>query len=213
MILDNLNTYAVTANQAVSNAKKAYERKEWFASFVKENRLTDFLEVIEQAINSLPEGTVTVDTFSATTGKTGQKKVNQRDISKRSFSTAWASVEKSLTDSKYQGKELKWKLSRPELVNRTTKEKTLAEKLATILDKSIDNKGLETIVTTIEQEQARHTSEIAAMAATLKADRLRTDLLQEIAGYMLKGRTEEQAYSIAALANDIDLAQLKQAIG
>lgn len=212
-ILDNLNTTTLSAENAYSNAAKAYERKQWLKESVKENRLTDFLETLEQAINALSEGTETIKTLSATTGKEGTKKVNRRDIAKRSYSTAFAGMVADLGENgKFYGKVLAWKLSRPEVKDKVVKEKTIADKLATILGETIDNKGLSTIVATIETEQARHKAEVEAMAATLQADKVRTSYLEDIARVIAKGRTEEQALTVAAAMNDITVEELKVAI-
>lgn len=213
MILENLNTITLSADNAVSNAKKAYERKQWLLTAVKENRLTDFLETLEQAINALPEGAETVKTFSAATGKEGTKKINYRDIAKRSYTTAFAGMVTDLGETgKFYGKVLAWKLSRPEVKDKVVKEKTIADKLAAILGESIDNKGLATIVATIENEQARHLKDIEDMAAARQADKVRTSYLEDIARIIAKGRTEEQALIVAAAMNDISVEELKVAI-
>jgi hypothetical protein len=212
-IIENLSPARLTEDQVMSNAGKAFERQEWFSAAIAENRLTDFLETVEQTINALPEGDIISKVKSPTTGIVRDKKSNLRDTAKVSLKRAFAAASKKLPEgSKWGGKELTFKLSLPIISAKVIAEKTLEDKLLLILQESIDNKGLSKIVETIATEQKRHKEELAGMAEAIRLQTIKSNLLSDVASMVQRGKSEEQAICIAAAMNDLSIEELKVAI-
>lgn len=197
-ILDNLTTaHGDKAQLEYSNAAKAFERKEWLKSAIRENRLTDFLITLESAINALPQGTLEVKTLSRKTGETKAKKINYRDVAKSSYKTAFSNAVTDLPHCPLVGKELTWKMSRPEMADKVVKVKTLQDRVSDLLKETVDGTGLARVMATIETEQARIKEDIKAQGLDLEFDALRTDYLAELVRFLKRGKTEQQASSLA----------------
>lgn len=209
-LITNLTAISLDVNSQLSNAQKSAERVEWFKLAIQENRLTDFLTIVEETINSLPEGTEEIATIHPVTGKKGVKKINQRDIAKAAYKTAWGHARK---ETDYSGKDLAFKLSIPTLADKKAPA-TTEDKIAKLLGDSIDKKGLETIMFTIIEEQARHKEEVAKLATYHKARTIAATLANDIAYAMRRdGMTIDKAQAIAAAMNDMTVEELQQAIG
>ena len=209
-VLDNLTVNQLSVNQTISNAQKSAQRVEWFTTAIKENRLTDFFKTLESAVNSLPEGTETINTVNPVTGKTGTKKTNVRDIAKRSFSTAFGHAVKGTA---YEGKLLKWKLSIPYEEDKAA-AKGFEERVTDLLKNTIDNQGLRVILATIKAEQVRHKEHAAQLAHENEARLYRARLLEDIALVSKRnGITQEQVIAKVAMLNDLDESEVLAAIG
>jgi hypothetical protein len=209
-LLTNLSTASLSIDAALSNAAKSAERVEWFQSEISENRLTDFLVTIEQAIDSLPEGTLEVATIHPVTGVKSTKKVNRRDIAKAAFKTAFGHAVKG--HKTLSGKVLSFKLSVPLPIDKAA-PKSLEDKLATLFKDSIDSAGLKVIIETANIEIKRHASEVVELAANHAAMELKATIAADVAAMMQRGKTIDQAQALAAALNDLTLDELRIAIG
>lgn len=198
-ILDNLSTaHGDKATLEYSNAAKAFERKEWLKSAIRDNRLTDFLLTLESAINALPQGTIEVTTKSRKTGEDKVKKINYRDVAKASYKKAFNNAVTDLPLCQVADQELTWKLSRPELTTKVVKVKTLQDRIASVLGETVDSTGLSVIMLTIAEQQDRIKQDIKVQGLDLEFDALRSDYLAELVRFLKRGKTEQQAVNLAS---------------
>lgn len=208
-LIANLNTRSITVEDSLSNAQKSAERVEWFALAIRENRLTDFLQTVEQTIDALPEGTEVIPTIHPVTGKKGSKKVNQRDIAKNSYKRAFIHASK---ETPFADKVLTFKLSKPQLDDKKA-PKGFEDKVASLLKETVDSAGLKKIMATIEKEQERHLAEVKEQAAQVAAVQLKDSILRDLAENMRReGMTVEKAQTIVSLYYDMEVAELQAAI-
>ena len=218
-VLDNLNGHSLSVDAAISNAQKAYERKTWMSEAIVNNRLTDLFNTLRDAINELPEGTVPVKTFSANTGKPGTKKVNRRDIAKRSFTTAFSSASRDLAKSDKlpelcRGKKLSWKLCNAFLENITQTDVTTRVERLLRNDKAIDETGMQAVIALLDKEIKASTKRKADKEQREAAQERKLAILADIQYFMGRnGNNVEEAHKMAAQLHKISATQLKQAIG
>lgn len=209
-LINNLNVASLDVGSTISNAQKSAERVEWFSEAMKENRLTDFLGAVEETLNSLPEGTIEQATVNPITGKQGTKKINQRDIAKNSYKTAYGHAAKN--NEKFQGTQLTFKLSLPVIADKKAPA-TLEDKIANLLKEKVDSKGLASVMDAVNKAMADHTESVKKLANDFHAMQLATRLQADFASMVARGKTNEQAENLAATMNDLTIEEYRQAIG
>lgn len=209
-LIGNLNVAALDVGSAISNAQKSAERVEWLTQAMRENRLTDFLGVVEETLNSLPEGTIEQATVNPVTGKQGTKKINQRDIAKNSYKTAYGHASKTV--KKFEGTQLTFKLSLPVIADKKAPA-TLEDKIANLLKEKVDSKGLKSVMGAVNKAMADHTDSVAKLASDFHAMQLATRLQADFTSMVARGKTNEQAEQLAASMNDMSIEEFKQAVG
>ena len=209
-LIGNLNIASLDVGSAISNAQKSAERVEWFSEAMKESRLTDFLQVVEETLNSLPEGTIEQATVNPITGKQGSKKINQRDIAKNSYKTAYGHAAKTV--KKFEGTQLTFKLSLPVIADRKAPA-TLEDKIANLLKEKVDSKGLEKVMLTVQTAIANHAASVKQLAQDFHTMQFATRLQADFAAMVARGKTNEQAEQLAASLNDLTIEEYRQAIG
>ena len=209
-VLSNLQTVDTTA-EGISNAQKAFERAEWCKAAISAGKLPELLIVFSKTIEALPVGNTTRATFNARTGEHGTKKVNFRDVAKVSISKAFKVASDKFPE--YKGKIISWKLSTPAIIDADVKApETLADKLVKLLGDTVDEKGISAILATIDKEQARNRTAVAAMAKKSAVDATRKLIASDYQLLLDRGCTIEQAINKVAILHDIDANKARKAL-
>jgi hypothetical protein len=211
-LLDNLSTdHTGRANNTFTNAQKAYERKIWLQEATKGALNSTMLADLGRAIDALPKGTIAVPTFNANTGVVGQKKINYRDIAKTSLTTAWKNAVKG--NENYEGTQLKWKGSVPEIIQGTIQRKSDFDRVVAILDEKLDSKAVNQLKALIAESVERIELSNVETFARENQRKVKRLLSEDYGMLMARSMTVEQAVAKVAILHDMEEVDVKAVLG
>lgn len=185
----------LSSNQTLTNAEKNYQLRCELISLYTDDGESFFLAEIEKTILAFPAGKIKSHKMDEKTGEVKEKAIEYRDAAKKLFVKAFGNAREELGFSDQYS--LKFKLSVPEIEQKTKTEKTLSDQLAKLFGDTIDSYSLSAIIHLAEESQAYFENDKIELHAQFSVDQQVADLLTHVDAWKASGVTQTMAETIA----------------